>query len=119
MLFKIISGILLLFTVYMSITHGWQALNMKPGDTGPGADLIRKLNLSQGVIKAFAILTILSGLLILFPQTFVTGNILNAIGILFIMAMLLNIRDIKPALIEIPFLLIPLVLIYLKHPLAK
>lgn len=119
MLIKIISGILLIFTVYMSITHGWQALNMKPGDTGPGADLIRKINVSQGVIKGFAILTLLSAVLILFPQTFVLGNILNAIGILLIMAMLLNVRDIKPALIEIPFLIIPLVLIYLKHPLVK
>jgi hypothetical protein len=116
MIFKIISGILLIFTVYMGINHGWQALNMKPGDTGPGADLFNKLNLSQGVIKVFAVLTILSALLILFPQTFVIGNILNAIGILLIMAMLLNVRDIKPALIEIPFLLLPLLLIYLKHP---
>jgi hypothetical protein len=108
----------LLFTAYMGIKHGWQLLNVKPGDTGPEIDLLRKLNLSQGVIKAFAVLTILYALLILFPQTFVLGNILNAIGIILIMAMLLNVREIKPALIEIPSLLIPLVLIYLKHPLV-
>jgi hypothetical protein len=118
MIFKIISGALLLFTTYMGIKHGWQVLNIKPGDTGPEIDLIRKLNLSQGVLKVFAVLTILSALLILFPQTFVMGNILNAIGIVLIMSTLLNVREIKPVLIEIPFLLIPLILIYLKHPLA-
>lgn len=35
-----------------------------------------------------------------------------------VMSALLNAREIKPALIEIPFLFIPLVLIYLKHPLV-
>jgi hypothetical protein len=34
------------------------------------------------------------------------------------MLLFLNAGEVKPALIEIPFLLIPLVLIYLKHPLA-
>jgi hypothetical protein len=118
MIIKIISGALLLFTVYMGIKHGWQLLNSKPSDIGPEMDLIRKLNLSQAVIKSFAVLTLLTTLLILFPQTFVPGNILNAIGILLIMSSLLNVREIKPALIEIPFMFIPLVLIYLKHPLA-
>jgi hypothetical protein len=118
MIIKLISGALLLFTAYMGIKHGWQLFNVKPGDTGPEMDLLGKLNLSQGVTKAFALLTMLCAIMILFPQTFVIGNILNAIGIVLIMAMLLNVREIKPALIEIPFLLIPLVLIYLKHPLA-
>jgi hypothetical protein len=119
MIIKLISGALLLFTAYMGIKHGWQLFNVKPGDTGPEMDLIGKLNLSQGSIKSFAVLTILCAILVLFPQTFVLGNILNAIGILLIMSMLLNVREIKPALIEIPFLLIPLVLIYLKHPLVS
>jgi hypothetical protein len=118
MIFKLISGALLIFTAYMGIKHGWQLLNVKPGDTGPEIDLISKLNAGQRVIKAFAVLTILCAILILIPQTFVLGNTLNAIGILLIIAALLNVREIKPALIEIPFLFIPLVLIYLKHPLA-
>ncbi len=119
MIIKIISGVLLLFSAYMGIKHGWQLLNSKPGDTGPEMDLLRKLNLSQVAIKSFAVLTLITALLILFPQTFVLGNILNSIGILLIMSMLLNVREIKPALIEIPFMFIPLVLIYLKHPFAS
>ncbi|HEY0177970.1 MAG TPA: hypothetical protein VGC08_16425, partial [Pedobacter sp.] len=82
------------------------------------AELLGKINLNPEVMKFFAVLSILSGLLVLFPQTFVPGNLINAGLILFLMVMFLNVREIKPALIEIPFLLIPLVLVYLKHPFA-
>jgi len=118
MITKLISGALILFTAYMGISHGLQGLNIKPGDTGPQVDLFSKLNLSQGATKAIAALSILSAVLILVPQTFVFGNLLNAGLILLLMVLFLNVREIKPALIEIPFLLIPLVLTYLKHPLA-
>jgi hypothetical protein len=119
MIIKLISAALLLFTAYMGIKHGWQLFNVKPGAAaGPEAELLGKLNLNQFTIKAFAVMTLLSALLILFPQTFVLGNTLNAIGLILIISTLLNVQEIKPALIEIPFLLIPLVLIYLKHPLA-
>ncbi|MDN3579693.1 hypothetical protein [Mucilaginibacter flavus] len=114
---KIISGVLILFTAYMGIKHGWQGLNAKPTDTGPAADLFKKINLSMAVIKVFSALTILSALMILFPQTFVTGNVLNAVLIFFLMIQFLRVGEMKPALIEIPFLLIPIALIFLKHPL--
>ncbi len=119
MILKLISGALILFTAYLGIKHGWQLFNVKPGATGPEADLLGKLNLSRVTLKIFAVMTLISALLILFPQTFVLGNTLNAIGIILIIVTLLNVREIKPALIEIPFLLIPLVLIYLKHPLVS
>lgn len=118
MIIKLISGALILFTAYMSFTHGWQGLNFKPGDTGPQVDLFKKIDLSPFALKFFAVLTILGGLLILFPQTFVIGNMLNAISILFLMILFVNVREMKPALIEIPFLLIPLVLVYLKYPFS-
>lgn len=44
MIIKFISGALILFTACMSIKHGWDGLNMKPGDTGPQADLFGKIN---------------------------------------------------------------------------
>lgn len=118
MIIKFISGALILFTFYMGIKHGWTGLNMKPSDTGPQVDLIRKVNLSESVLKIFSALTVLSALLILAPKTFLAGNLLNAALIVFLMAMFLHVREFKTALIEIPFLLIPLVLIYLGHPLA-
>lgn len=118
MVIKLISGILILFTAYMGITHGWKGLNVKPGDTGPEVDLFKKIDLSPGTVKIVAVLSILSSMLILLPQTFLAGNLINAAVILFLIGMFLNVREIKPALIEIPFLLIPLILIYLKHPFA-
>ena len=118
MVIKIISSALILFTAFMSIKHGWQGLTAKPNATGPEADLFNKINLSPVVLKVFAVVTILSGVLILVPQTFVAGNLLNAALIFFLMVRFLGVREFKPALIEIPFLLIPLLLIYLKHPLA-
>lgn len=117
MIIKLISGALILFTAYMGFKHGWQALQIKPGDTGPEVELFNKLNLSPAAIKTIGVLSILGGLLILAPQTFFIGNLLNAVVIVFLMAMFLNAGEIKPALIEIPFLAIPLLLIYLKYPL--
>jgi hypothetical protein len=69
-------------------------------------------------LKVFAALTFLSGLLIPVPQTFVAGCVLTAALILTLLILFLNAGEVKPALIEIPFLLIPLVLICLKHPFA-
>ncbi len=116
MIIKLISGALILFTAYMGFKHGWQALHIKPGDTGPEADLFNKLNISPLTVKTIGVLSILGGLLILAPQTFLIGNLLNAFVIVFLMAMFLNVNEIKPALIEIPFLIVPLLLIYLKYP---
>jgi hypothetical protein len=118
MIIKVISGTLLLFTAFMGIKHGWQGLTAKPGDTGPAAELFRRLDLSPLATKGIGLVSILSALLILVPQTFVIGNVLNAALILILMILFLNAREIKPALIEVPFLLIPLLLIYFKHPLV-
>lgn len=118
MIIKLISGALIVFSAYLGIKHGWQGLNTKPDDTGPQVDLFKKLNLSPTASKAIAVISILSGVLILVPQTFVFGNFLNAGLILLLMVLFLNVGEVKSALIEIPFLIIPLVLIYLKHPFA-
>lgn len=117
MVSKIICAALILFSTFMGIKHGWQALTIKPGATGPGADLFKLINLSDNMVKIIGVLTIISAVMILFPQTFVAGNYLNAAIILFLTIMFLRAGAIKPALIEIPFLLMPLLMIYLKYPL--
>jgi hypothetical protein len=119
MMIKIISAALLLFSVYMGLTHGIQALNFKPGTAAQGENLLEKMDLSTEVIKGIGILTILGALLVLFPQTYLAGNFLNALTILFLMIQFIHIRAMKPALLEIPFLLIPLVMVYLRHPLRN
>ena len=58
----------------------------------------------------------IAALLILFPKTFVWGNFLMATGILMIICFQLLNKDLKGAAVEIPFLLLNLVIIYLQHP---
>jgi hypothetical protein len=63
--------------------------------------------------------TLVSAVLILFPRTFVTGNFLMAAAILLILCLQLSLKDLRGAAIELPFLLMNLIAIYLQHPLAK
>ncbi|WP_343675112.1 hypothetical protein [Chitinophaga sp.] len=50
------------------------------------------------------------------PDTFFLGNMLNAILIVMIMGLALRVGNYRMALIEIPFLVMPLVMIWLKYP---
>lgn len=77
MIIKIISGILILFSAFMGIRQGMKGLNIKPGDTGPFVNIQQKLKFSDSTLKVYAVLTILSGILLLLPQTFLFANILN------------------------------------------
>jgi hypothetical protein len=114
---KIISSILILVTAFLSFKHGWDALTtqVKPGET----NMLTELGIGKTALLIAGILSLTVGLLVLFPQTFFAGNLLNAAMILVIMALSLKAGNIKTALIEIPFLLMPLVLIYLGHPFKR
>lgn len=114
---KIISGILLIISVYLSVKHGWSGITNKKSieETKMLSDL--GINKTKGQIVAILYFTV--AIILLFPQTFFIGNLINAIMILVIMALALRTGNYKIALIEIPFLLMPLLLIYLGHPLKK
>lgn len=115
MILKIISAALILFATFMGVKHGWSALNPTPENSV----MMEGLKISSIFIKIIGVLTLIGAALILFPPTFFWGNILNACLILLMMLLFIRANDIKGVLIEIPFLLIPFVLIYLKHPLAN
>ena len=117
MLMKIISVILILITSFLSFKHGWDGLtmNVKPGDT----DMMAELGIGRIGTIMISALSIAIGLMVLFPQTFFVANLMNAAIILLIMALALKAGNIKIALIEIPFLLMPLVLVWLGHPFKK
>ena len=114
---KIISGILILITAFLSFKHGWEGLTVevKPGSN----DMMTSLGINKTGILVISLLSIAVGIMVLFPQTFFIGNLVNAAVILLIMAMSLKSGDLKTALIEIPFLLMPLVMIWLGHPFRK
>lgn len=82
-------------------------------------EMVNALGIGKTGLLAVSVLSLTVGVLVLFPQTFFIGNLINALVIVLIMALSLKGGNYKIALIEIPFLLMPLVLIYLGHPLRK
>jgi len=115
MLIKIINTLLILFIAYMGFKQGWAMVTGKV----EMLDMFGKWHFSNRGLFLFGLVTLLSSVLILFPITFIWGNLLMAITILFIICLQLSIKDLKAAAIEVPFLLMNLLAIYLQHPLSK
>jgi hypothetical protein len=114
---KVISSILIVATVFLNLKHGWEGLHL---DAHPEqAKMAADLGLGKPGMTIISILSIGVGIGILFPQSFFIANLLNAVTIVVIMAFSLKTGNYKMALIEIPFLLIPLLLIYLGYPWRK
>lgn len=112
---KIISGILIIITAFLSFKHGWEGITLKTETN----EMIEALGISKSILTVISVLSLAVGVMVLFPQTFFMANLINALTIVSIMALSLKNGNTKIALIEIPFLLIPLVLIYVGHPLKK
>lgn len=110
---KTISIILLLASALLSIKHGWDAF--RPLNAAQ-AKMIENLGITKAALPYFGVLSIIMGLMLFFPKTFFIGNVLSAMMIVLIMAFSLKAGDTRTALIEIPFLALPLVLIWLKFP---
>jgi hypothetical protein len=111
---KIVAIILLLASAFLSIKHGWDSFQPSNAEQ---AKMMANLGIKKTVMPYFGVLSIIIGLMLLLPQTFFLANVLNAITIVLIMALSLKAGDYKMAFIEIPFLALPLVLIWLKYPL--
>ena len=113
MILKILNSILIIFAVFMGTKHGWNMLTAKP----EMLEMFGKWNLGKNAVIINGAVTLLASALILFPKTFVWGNFLMAVGILLIICLQLLNKDLKGVAIEIPFLLLNLVIIYLGYPL--
>ncbi len=117
MIKNIISLALLLVAVFLAFKHGWESLNYKKH---PGSlKMLNDLGLSESMVPVFGAITLLIGLLLLIPKTFFLGNVLNAISIVIIMALAIKSGNFKMAFMEIPFLILPLIMIWLKYPFVK
>ena len=114
---KILCGLLILTTIFLNFKHGWSGITntMKPEE----AKMISDLGINKSMLMVISVLSLAICMLVLFPQTFFVGNMVNAAIILLIMGLALKTGNLKTALIEIPFLLMPLVMIYLGHPFKK
>jgi hypothetical protein len=115
MIIRIINVALILFAVFMGIKQGWTMISGK----SEMLEMFAKWNFSSTAVRITGIFTLLSAVLILIPKTFVWGNFLMAAGILMIICLQLLNKDLKGAAIELPFLLLNLVIIYLQYPFIK
>lgn len=114
---SIISLALLLVSVFLAFKHGWDTLNYKKHPES--LKMMNELGITESMIPIFAGVTLLIGVLLLIPKTFFLGNVFNAISIVIIMALAMKAGNLKMVLMEIPFLIMPLVLIWLKYPFIK
>ena len=112
---KIINSLLILFVVFMGFKQGWAMVSGKPEMLA----MFSKWRFNSHSLIVLGTITMLSALLILFPRTFVFGNFLMAVTILLIICLQLSTKSLKGVVIELPFLLMNLLIIYLQYPLTK
>jgi hypothetical protein len=114
---KIVCGVLIIITVFLNAKHGWSGISnsMSAEET----KMMTDIGIGQRWFLLIGVVSFVICLLVLFPQTFFVGNIINAVLILLILSLALKAGVMKIAFIEIPFLLMPLIMIYLGHPLKK
>jgi hypothetical protein len=115
MALKIINAVLILFAAYMGIKQGWAMLSGK----NEMLAMFGKWGIGKQGVSVLGFFTLLSAALMLIPKTFVRGNFLMAAGILLIICFHLLDKDFKGVLIELPFFLLSLIIIYLQHPLSN
>ncbi|MDR6782840.1 hypothetical protein ABIE26_000673 [Pedobacter africanus] len=109
---KIINVILMLVAVFMGLKQGYAMFSVKP----EMLEMFGKWGFSKAGIMINGAVTMIAAVLILFPKTFVWGNFIMAAGILLIICLDLLDKNLKGAAIELPFLLLNLVIIYLQYP---
>lgn len=115
MIVKIINTALIIIAVFMGIKQGYAMFSGKP----EMIQMFSKWGFSKTGLMLNGAITIIAALLILHPKTFVWGNFLMAAGILLICCFHLVNKDLRGFLVEIPFLLLNLLIIYLQHPLKS
>lgn len=114
MIKNIISLLLLIVSVSLSFKHAWDTAHYQRNPES--FKIMESLGVSVSMVPALVALTLITGILLLLPKTFFVGNMINALSIVIIIGLALRTGNIKMALVEIPFLLMPLLMIWLKYP---
>jgi hypothetical protein len=111
---KFFAAALLLTTVALSARQGWGMLTDQP----PVRELLQPLGLGRLSRLLLGSVVLLGAGLTVFPGTFLWGSYLSAAGILLILALQLHHQNVAGAVVEVPFLGLTLLVLYLRHPLA-
>jgi hypothetical protein len=117
MIKNLVSLALLIISVILNLKHGWDMFDYK--NNPESVKMMNALGISGWLVPFFLVLTIAVAILLLLPKTFFIGNLVNAMSIVLIMALALRAGNYKIALMEIPFLAMPLIMIWLKYPFKK
>jgi hypothetical protein len=109
---RIISAILVLLAFVMGLRHGVDLVRSTP------AKVLETLHisLSQPTILTIGVLTCAGAILVLFPQTFFAANFISAAVVLYLAASQSKTHNLRGALVELPFVLLPLLVLYLGYP---
>ena len=112
MIIKVINSVLILFAIFMALKQGFAMFSGK----AEMMEMFGKWGFSKTGLAINGAVTIIAAIMLVFPKTFVWGNFIMATGILLIICFHLTDRDLKGVLIELPFLLLNLMIIYLQYP---
>lgn len=115
MILKIIHSGLLLFVAFMGIKQGYSMISGSPEIV----KMLENLSFSKTEIRLFGIVTLISAILILHPKSFFMGNLIMGVTIVLLIFLQIQNQNIKGAVIEIPFLLMNIILVYWKYPFSK
>jgi hypothetical protein len=109
---KLVNAILVLFSLFMGVKHGIGMVTAKT----EMLTMFAKWDIGKSGVIALGVIGIGASLMTLFPKTFFAGNFITAVVLLLLTALCLNQRDLKGAFAELPFAVLPLVIIYLQYP---
>jgi hypothetical protein len=110
---NIISLILLLGSAGLNFKHGLDSFKTP---TPQQQKMMAQMGMTESAMPIIGGVIILIAVLQLIPRTFFLGNLLNAFVIVMVIAFAIKAENFKMVLIEIPFLIMPLVMIWLKYP---
>jgi hypothetical protein len=110
----VLNTVLLTVSAFMGIKHGSAMILRKPHML----EMFAAWGVGAGGVLAFGLVGTTAAVLTLFPRTFFAGNFVMAACLLLLTALCLQQRDLLGALREVPFVLLPLLIVYLQYPLG-
>jgi hypothetical protein len=112
---RVVCAILVLLAFVMGLRHGVSLLRSTPAQVQETLHI----PLSQPTILIIGFLTCLGAILVIFPATFFAANVISAAVILYLAAEQSKAHNLRGALVELPFVLLPLLVLYLGYPFKQ
>ena len=109
---RVLSSILVLLAFVLGLRHGVRLLRSTPAQVRETLHI----SLNQPTILIVGFLTSLSALLLVFSPTFFAANMISSMVILYLAALQSEAHNFRGALVELPFLFLSLLMVYLGYP---